>query len=173
MNDEGMKRHNTSLQKYSSHMFISWKGLKLVEGVRETREMVTHEGLLYWPLCSASWPLGTHCLLSWLWVHDCLPDIGALIYIISPMFIISSCQPLWATSGSQPMWAAYTHTSIVVYPHTYTNIDISRNIIKHNLRTSMNKWTNFFIKICISHTLFSKGLMFLWCVRDGWRDIYS
>ena len=25
----------------------------------------------------------------------------------------------------------------------------------------------------ISHTLFSNGLMFLWCVRDGWRDIYS
>ena len=37
----------------------------------------------------------------------------------------------------------------------------------------MNERTHFFIKICISHTLFSKGLMFLWCVRDGWRDIYS
>ena len=34
----------------------------------------------------------------------------------------------------------------------------------------MNKWTHFFIKICISHTLFSKGLMFLWGVRDGWRQ---
>ena len=28
---------------------------------------------------------------------------------------------------------------------------------------------HFFIKY-ISHTLFSKGLMFLWCVRDGWRQ---
>ena len=37
----------------------------------------------------------------------------------------------------------------------------------------MNKQTHFFIRIYISHTLFSKGLMFLWCVRDGWRDIYS
>ena len=37
----------------------------------------------------------------------------------------------------------------------------------------MNERTHFFIKIYISHTLFSKGLMFLWCVRDGWRDIYS
>ena len=37
----------------------------------------------------------------------------------------------------------------------------------------MNEWTHFFIKIYISHTLFSKELMFLWCVRDGWRDIYS
>ena len=37
----------------------------------------------------------------------------------------------------------------------------------------MNERTHFFIKIYISHTLFSKGLMILWCVRDGWRDIYS
>ena len=34
----------------------------------------------------------------------------------------------------------------------------------------MNEWTHFFLKICISHTLFSKGLMFLWCVGDGWRQ---
>ena len=31
----------------------------------------------------------------------------------------------------------------------------------------MNRWTHFFIKIYISHTLF---LMFLWCVRDEWRQ---
>ena len=31
--------------------------------------------------------------------------------------------------------------------------------------------THFFIKIFLP-TLLSKGLMFLWCVRDGWRDIY-
>ena len=36
----------------------------------------------------------------------------------------------------------------------------------------MNEWTHFFIKY-ISHTLFSNGFLFLWCVRDGWRDIYS
>ena len=30
----------------------------------------------------------------------------------------------------------------------------------------MNERTHFFIKIFISHTFFSKGLMFLWCVRD-------
>ena len=53
--------------------------------------------------------------------------------------------------------------------HTNT----SGNIIKHNLRISMNERTHFFIKICISHTLFSKGLMFMWCVRDWWRNIYS
>ena len=40
----------------------------------------------------------------------------------------------------------------------------------HNLRNSMNERTHFFIKICISHTLFSKGFMFLWCMRDGWRQ---
>ena len=54
----------------------------------------------------------------------------------------------------------------VVYPHTNT----SGNIIRHNLRTSMNEWIHFFIKISISHTLFSKGLMLLWCVREGWRQ---
>ena len=33
----------------------------------------------------------------------------------------------------------------------------------------MNERKKFLIKICtcISHTLFS---MFLWCVRDGWRQ---
>ena len=33
----------------------------------------------------------------------------------------------------------------------------SGNIIKRNLRTSMNKRIHFFIKNIISHTLFSKG----------------
>ena len=42
-----------------------------------------------------------------------------------------------------------------------------------DLRNSVNERTHFFIKISIFHTLFSEGLMFLWCVRDGWRDIYS
>ena len=50
---------------------------------------------------------------------------------------------------------------------------MSRDIIKHNLRSSLNERTHFFIKKYISHTSFSKGLIFLWCVRDGWRDIYS
>ena len=43
----------------------------------------------------------------------------------------------------------------------------------NDLRTSMKERTQFLIKKYISHTLFSKGLMFLWCVRDGCRDIYS
>ena len=34
----------------------------------------------------------------------------------------------------------------------------------------MNEQTHFFIKICISHPLFSKGLMFLWYVRDDCRQ---
>ena len=34
----------------------------------------------------------------------------------------------------------------------------------------MNEQILFFTKICISHTLFSKGLMFLLCVRDEWRQ---
>ena len=32
--------------------------------------------------------------------------------------------------------------------------------------------TLLYKKKYISDTLFSKGLMFLWCVRDGWRGIY-
>ena len=40
----------------------------------------------------------------------------------------------------------------------------------YDLRNSMNERTHFFIKICISHTLFSKKLMFLWYVRDEWRQ---
>ena len=34
----------------------------------------------------------------------------------------------------------------------------------------MTNETHLFIKICISHTLFSRGLMFLWYVRDEWRQ---
>ena len=34
----------------------------------------------------------------------------------------------------------------------------------------MNERTHFFIKIYISHTLFSKGLMVLLCARYGWRQ---
>ena len=56
----------------------------------------------------------------------------------------------------------------VIYSHTYT----SGNIIKHNLWTSMNERTHFFIKIYLSHFIL-KRLMFLLCVRNGWRDIYS
>ena len=33
-----------------------------------------------------------------------------------------------------------------------------------------NERTHFFIKIYISHTLFFKGLMLLWYVRDKWRQ---
>ena len=37
----------------------------------------------------------------------------------------------------------------------------------------MNYRTHFFIRICISHTLFSKGLIFLWCLRDEWRHKHT
>ena len=33
----------------------------------------------------------------------------------------------------------------------------------------MTNETHLFIKICIPYTLFSKGLMFLWCIRNEWR----
>ena len=45
----------------------------------------------------------------------------------------------------------------------YTNI--SRNIIKQY--TNFNERTNTLLYKNMSHNLFSKGLMFLWCVRDG------
>ena len=37
-------------------------------------------------------------------------------------------------------------------------------VLYSHLCKSMNGRIHFFIKICISHTLFSKGLMFMWCV---------
>ena len=36
--------------------------------------------------------------------------------------------------------------------------------------TNFNERTHFFIKIYVSHTLFSRGLMFLSCERDEWRQ---
>ena len=44
---------------------------------------------------------------------------------------------------------------------------------KHNQKyfTNFNEWTNIFLyEKYIPHTLFSKGLMFLWYVRDEWRQ---
>ena len=61
------------------------------------------------------------------------------------------------------------HHHIVVQPHTYTRRKHNQTWFT-NFNERTNQPTHFFIKICISHTLFSKGLMFLWCVRDGWRQ---
>ena len=53
----------------------------------------------------------------------------------------------------------------MLYTH---NTNKKRKHNQHKWRTtSMNERTHFFIKIYISHTLFS---MFLWCVRDEWRQ---
>ena len=51
---------------------------------------------------------------------------------------------------------------VMLYSH---NTNISRNIIKHNIRTPMNERIHFFIKKNISHTLFPKGWCWL-CMRD-------
>ena len=81
----------------------------------------------------------------------------------------------WSSYLCSSMWRGpQEYVTYELVPMLYsrnTNTNISGNIIKHNLRTSMNERTHFFIKY-ISHTLFSKGLMFLWCVRDGWTDLY-
>ena len=60
---------------------------------------------------------------------------------------------------------SYERDTVVAYRNTYTTINISRDIIKHDIRISINEQIHFFTKMQISHTLFSKGLMFL-CVRD-------
>ena len=60
----------------------------------------------------------------------------------------------------QVLWIQILNLKFMLYSH-YHNID---------LRTSMNERTLFFIKIYISHTLFSKGFMLLWCVRDEWKQ---
>ena len=98
--------------------------------------------------------------------HSCDSTTVRLNYLNSKIF------------GEQGRWELHKHAEYffkqILEAVLYScNINISRNIIKHNLQTSMNDWTHFFIKIYISHTLFSKGLIFLWCVRDGWRDINS
>ena len=56
----------------------------------------------------------------------------------------------------------------VVYPHTYTNI--SGNIIKLNLRTSMNERTYFFIKIYLSHFILERVDASVVCER--WVERY-
>ena len=49
----------------------------------------------------------------------------------------------------------------VVYQHTNT----SGNIIKHNLQTSMNERTHFFIKIYLSHFILERVDVFVVCER--------
>ena len=43
---------------------------------------------------------------------------------------------------------------LVLYTHIHA--DVSRNIIKHNIRTSMNERTHFSIKICFSHFILER-----------------
>ena len=62
--------------------------------------------------------------------------------------------------------------SVLLLYSCYTNI--SRNIIKHNIRTSMNERIHFFVKICLPHCIL-KRVMFVVCerwVRDGDRLLY-
>ena len=46
-----------------------------------------------------------------------------------------------------------------------SNIDISGNVIKHNLRTSMNERTYFFIKIYLSHFILERVDVSVVCER--------
>ena len=62
-------------------------------------------------------------------------------------------------------WMRDLYIVCLLYNHN-DNTNISRNI---RLSKIMMNETHLFIKICISHTLFPKGL-FLWCVRDEWRQ---
>ena len=50
----------------------------------------------------------------------------------------------------------------MLYSHIHTNI--SWNIIKHNIWTSMNERIHFFINICLSHFILER-VMFLVCER--------
>ena len=47
------------------------------------------------------------------------------------------------------------------------NTNISRNIIKHNLRTSINKRAHFFIKIYLSHFILERVDVSVVCERWG------
>ena len=49
----------------------------------------------------------------------------------------------------------------VVYSHTNT----SKNIIKHDLWTSMNEWTHFFIKVYLSHFILKRVDISVVCER--------
>ena len=51
-------------------------------------------------------------------------------------------------------------------------LQISGNIIKDNDELQRTN-TLLYIYIYIYHTLILKGLIFLWCVRDGWRGVNS
>ena len=63
--------------------------------------------------------------------------------IFRPFFILNKVVIMYI----DPFNNLLLPTPCVVYCNTYTTIDISRDIIKHDIRTSMNEWRHFFIKI--------------------------
>ena len=73
---------------------------------------------------------------------------------------VSVCVCVW-----KYLMNPFTTSRILLYSR---NTNTSGNIIK-----IINERNKLVYKIYISDTLFSKGLMFLWCLRNGWREIYS
>ena len=77
----------------------------------------------------------------------------------SPVYIKRRYQPNCTNSISiHPLDHRFSLNGPVTLLYTY------------DLHNSMKERPYFFIKIYIPHTLFSKGLMCLWCVRDEWRQ---
>ena len=77
----------------------------------------------------------------------------------------------WTVVIGESVKLFYSCLGYLLYSH---NTNISRDIIKHNIRTSMNERTHFFIKIYLSHFILEK-VMFVVCgrwARDRDRLLY-
>ena len=80
-----------------------------------------------------------------------------------------STAPLWPPNvQNESPWSYFKRKGWVTW--NKINWEVVPVLYTPYLGNSMNEWTHFFIRIYISHTLFLKGLMFLRCVRDEWRQ---
>ena len=147
-----MKRHNTSLQKYSIHIFIFRKGRNWCKCETETgRRRQTEdsedfytdllflatfsfhiqkhffcfsvgEGAL--PLLDTRRPLSvTLCLCDW---PSAAVWRGYLCIYSFPTPTRSYCQLTWPASGCQSTWAAYIHESLSSCLHSWNMVDLSK-----------------------------------------------
>ena len=113
--------------------------------------------------------------------------VGWLVSILPLMFGSSSLfSRSLATVSRAPTTSGTTvtfmfHSFLVRYEYLFIfpfssilillysrNTNISGNIIKHNLRTSMNERTHFFIKIYLSHFILER--VYVSVVRERWVE---
>ena len=134
-------------KKYNSHISFL-KGVKTSVGVERDRQKRSETAKL------------THNPFSFDLTTLCFPSRPHLEFLLLLSLLVLNRRFAVARS-------------VVLYTHN-DNTNISGNIIKHNLRTSINERTHFFVKIYISHFILERADISVVCERlvDTRTDCY-